>query len=710
MKHLKIFCMLTGGIILIAFTAFSGTFQLNEGEMDRCIYVNDRPVIPDVMGFYQVAEADGEIAKLYFGSRDSLSLFPGFPLQAAGSSFEGGIFCNMDEDDDMEIVYCTTYIMSAWNLDGSAVPGWPQSISYGFQGAPAYGDIDGDGEPELVAGSIWTMTSGMIHAYELDGSIVTGFPINHGYSSRSVVLADLDGDNDMEIITNKRMWPLGEAWVYDGDGSVYPGWPQPLGHVPASSAGVGDITGDGIPEIAVESYDALYVYDINGNTLPGFPFYMPNSAVTSYSSPVMVDLDDDGFREIVFGTHVTGGGGYVFILRNDGSNFPGWPKYTNYWIYGPPAVGYIDDDDILDIAVGDQVLSPSPVDQVYAWNANGVALAGFPISGLNAINNQVALGDLDGDGMTELLIDDNTTTASGRGRYVAFNHDGSLMEGFPVAVTGTSFFNMPCLMDFNNDGILDILGAAKEGFADPLTNVYLWATGTGYSAEDITIPCFQYNVRHDGLYPTEVYVPPVPGIEVSMDSLYFPETLVGDTSSIAFMIYSVGDTDLVIDNPAWLSDAFFTEWEAGNTTIPAGDSLEVEVFFAPPDALDYIMTEILTSNAEDINIYMEGIGLPAAGVADKDNPLPGEFALLGAFPNPFNPTTAISYRLSANSSVKLTVFDIAGREIATLMDGYQNAGNYELIWDAEGMASGVYLIQLTVEGGQSMVQKVVLMK
>ena len=95
-----------------------------------------------------------------------------------------------------------------------------------------------------------------------------------------------------------------------------------INHVPASSSAVGDITGDGVPEIVAESYSSLFAWKNNGDTISGFPFTMPNGDVNSYSSPVLADVDNDNIREIVFGTHVLGGGGYVYILKNNATILP----------------------------------------------------------------------------------------------------------------------------------------------------------------------------------------------------------------------------------------------------------------------------------------------------------------------------------------------------------------------------------------------------
>jgi len=88
---------------------------------------------------------------------------------------------------------------------------------------------------------------------------------------------------------------------------------------------------------------------------------------------------------------------------------------------------------------------------------------------------------------------------------------------------------------------------------------------------------------------------------------------------------------------------------------------------------------------------------------------PANFALCGAYPNPFNPTTAISYQLTANSYVHLMVYDTAGRLVQTLVNGWREAGNHEVTFDGTGLPSGVYLLRLET-GKYSAVQKLALLK
>ena len=89
------------------------------------------------------------------------------------------------------------------------------------------------------------------------------------------------------------------------------------------------------------------------------------------------------------------------------------------------------------------------------------------------------------------------------------------------------------------------------------------------------------------------------------------------------------------------------------------------------------------------------------------------FFLMEAFPNPFNSMTAISFKLQAASHVELKVFDISGREVASLVDGHLSSGAHEVVWDAEGMGSGVYFIRLEQQSAGTLLhstRKVVLVK
>jgi hypothetical protein len=104
-----------------------------------------------------------------------------------------------------------------------------------------------------------------------------------------------------------------------------------------------------------------------------------------------------------------------------------------------------------------------------------------------------------------------------------------------------------------------------------------------------------------------------------------------------------------------------------------------------------------------------GLEEPCGGVVDANDNVPTSFALNNAYPNPFNPTTAISFALPQAEQVSLTVFNIAGQEVASLATGMMEAGTHNVTFDAAQLGSGVYLYTLQA-GSFSETKKMVLVK
>ena len=124
---------------------------------------------------------------------------------------------------------------------------------------------------------------------------------------------------------------------------------------------------------------------------------------------------------------------------------------------------------------------------------------------------------------------------------------------------------------------------------------------------------------------------------------------------------------------------------------------------------------------EDTYLYGEGtIGLHTYGTKRWDNfvleecaevaeasPVQEDFELLAPYPNPFNPSTHVSYTLDRSMDVRLSVHDLQGREVALLEDGLQSTGTHDYSFNATGLTSGVYFLRLQAEGMQQ-VHKLVL--
>ena len=89
--------------------------------------------------------------------------------------------------------------------------------------------------------------------------------------------------------------------------------------------------------------------------------------------------------------------------------------------------------------------------------------------------------------------------------------------------------------------------------------------------------------------------------------------------------------------------------------------------------------------------------------------IPDEYSLNNAYPNPFNPATTISYGVPYDSFIKLTIYDMMGREVAILFNDIKPAGYHEIIWNADNHSSGMYFVQM-VSSEYLKTQKLMLVK
>ncbi|MDH7606138.1 MAG: T9SS type A sorting domain-containing protein, partial [Melioribacter sp.] len=83
---------------------------------------------------------------------------------------------------------------------------------------------------------------------------------------------------------------------------------------------------------------------------------------------------------------------------------------------------------------------------------------------------------------------------------------------------------------------------------------------------------------------------------------------------------------------------------------------------------------------------------------EEEAGIPNDFMLMQNYPNPFNPVTTIKFALPKESHVKLSVYNILGQEVATLVNGLMNAGYHRVNFDATGLNTGMYIYKIQAEG------------
>ena len=153
--------------------------------------------------------------------------------------------------------------------------------------------------------------------------------------------------------------------------------------------------------------------------------------------------------------------------------------------------------------------------------------------------------------------------------------------------------------------------------------------------------------------------------------------------------------------------------DPGSGIIEPDNSVDVNLAFnagSLPDGVYEGIFRLITndpfSGISDIPLVMN---VGQVGIDDNTEILPGRFALHSTYPNPFNSSTAIKYSTLKAGDVSLEAFNILGQKVATIYNGFQNAGEHTMLWDAKDMSSGTYFIRLSSDD-KSTETKVILLK
>jgi serine protease len=140
---------------------------------------------------------------------------------------------------------------------------------------------------------------------------------------------------------------------------------------------------------------------------------------------------------------------------------------------------------------------------------------------------------------------------------------------------------------------------------------------------------------------------------------------------------------------------------SGPYTINAGSSIDIAFVVAAGDSLADLQNSVIASKTKYSNVL--------TGVENQTTEKPLEFKLDQNYPNPFNPSTTISYQIPSASYVTLKVYDILGKEVATLVNRQENMGEHSVIFNAKNLTSGIYFYKLQA-GNYIATKKLVLLK
>lgn len=299
----------------------------------------------------------------------------------------------------------------AVNGAGEIIEPWPLGVANYVDSSPSLADIDGDGVDEIFIEE----EDHQLHAYNANGALLDGWPIAGmgGQQRHTPAIADIDGDGDLEIVTTSDTFSSIEApdigvmlFAYHHTGDLVEGFPIIFRGYSNTFPVIGEVDGDSQKEIVVVgrpdasfTSTTILVIGSNGVIKRSIPLY---GDLMCGTAPALADLDSDGIPEIIVQTNDA-----LFAVHGtDGTNVAGWPVGWNYYYQGnsSPVVGDVDGDGLPEIVITTMVSGTCCNGVVRVYKANGVSHPRFPKTLPIEWGAVPAIADIDGDGHNEIIV------------------------------------------------------------------------------------------------------------------------------------------------------------------------------------------------------------------------------------------------------------------------------------------------------------------
>lgn len=442
--------------------------------------------------------------KVKFAAEDFLE---GWPKQMDGSIKCSPTVYDIDLDGKDEVIVTATIESNskvyAFNDDGTPVSeNWPVSINSAIYSSPAVGDIDNDGNVEIVIG----VSGWYLYIFNSDGTpyryCPNGWHIFNDAMS-APVLADLDKDGFLEIIIGAS-YGHGTIVALNYKGENLSGWPFYGDGDCFTTAVVGDVDNDGYLDVIALSYDynsdlgiaenKLHVLDRYGKYLPkwGGPKDFPNGTIIlkPYAAG---DINNDGNLEICISSFLNNNS-LLSIFGNNGE-----------LLLEKEGVGScilslcdFEQDSKLEIVTRNR---DEDGEYIQVLNNNGGIIrryhfkeSGFPYAAATSVV------DIDNNGSPDII--------ASYGRIYAFDtyydqNDG-LIEGWPKHTNGR-VIGSPCISDLDGNGDLEVVAGDENG----IVYIYHIEGSMGYDKNLMQWPMFQHDAQHTGCYSSSKNNPPI---------------------------------------------------------------------------------------------------------------------------------------------------------------------------------------------------------